>query len=31
MTQPTVSISTEGSSDPKDRLQYHQVHLTMLQ
>jgi len=33
MIQPTVSIcqSTEGSSSPKDRLQSHQVHLTMLQ
>jgi len=30
MTQPTVS-KTEGSSSPKDRLQSHQVHLTMLQ
>jgi len=30
MKQPTVS-STEGSSSPKDRLQSHQVHLTMLQ
>ena len=31
MTQPTVSESTEGSSSPKDRLQSHQVHLTVLQ
>jgi len=31
MTQPTVSESTEGSSSPKDRLQSHQVHLTLLQ
>jgi len=31
MTQPTVSESTEGSSGPKDRLQSHQVHLTVLQ
>jgi len=31
MTQPTVSESTEGSTRPKDRLQSHQVHLTMLQ
>ena len=33
MTQPTVSesTSTEGSSSPKDRLQSHQVHLTVLQ
>ena len=31
MTQPTMSESTEGSSGPKDRLQSHQVHLTMLQ
>jgi len=29
MTQPTVS--KQGSSSPKDRLQSHQVHLTMLQ
>jgi len=32
MTQPTVSKQcTEGSSSPKDRLQSHQIHLTMLQ
>jgi len=31
MTQPTVSESTEGSSSPKDRLQSHQVHLTVFQ
>ena len=31
MTQPTVPESTEGSSSPKDRLQSHQVHLTVLQ
>jgi len=31
MTQPTVLQSTEGSSSPKDRLQSHQVHLTVLQ
>ena len=31
MTQPTVSESIEGSSSPKDRLQSHQVHLTVLQ
>jgi len=31
MTQPTVSESTEGSSSPKNRLQSHQVHLTVLQ
>jgi len=31
MTQPTVSESTEGSSVPKDGLQSHQVHLTVLQ
>jgi len=31
MTQPTASESTEGSSGPKDRLQSHQVHLTVLQ
>jgi len=31
MTQPTVSESTEGSSGPKDKLQSHQAHLTMLQ
>jgi len=30
MTQPKCQ-STEGSSSPKDRLQSHQVHLTMLQ
>jgi len=30
MTQPKCQ-STEGSSSPKDRLQFHQVHLTMLQ
>ena len=32
MTQPTVSesTSTKGSSSPKDRLQSHQVHLTVL-
>jgi len=31
MAQPIVSESTEGSSSLKDRLQSHQVHLTMLQ
>jgi len=31
MTQPTVSESTEWGSSPKDRLQSHQVHLTVLQ
>ena len=30
-TQSTVSESTEGSNSPKDRLQSHQVHLTVLQ
>jgi len=28
---PTDCQSTEGNSSPKDRLQSHQVHLTVLQ
>ena len=31
MTQPTVSKHRRKYSSPKDRLQSHQVHLTMLQ
>jgi len=29
MTQPTES-SSKGSTSPKDRLQFYQVHLTVL-